>query len=105
MDVSGGAAPGDMKIAAVVLILRVENNSKFVRGKKRAIESIERYVLGPCGAKRLPSGEYEMKIPYSTDEGLDKIVDELLRDIFLEADQRNCFSESEARLEGTDRQW
>lgn len=29
----------------------------------------------------------------------------LLREIFEEAETRHCFSESEARLEGTDRSW
>lgn len=92
-------------IATVVLQLRVENNNKHLRGKKRAIEAIERYVLAPCHATRRASGEYELKIPYYTDPGLDKIMDDLLRQISEEAFLKKCFSESEARLEGTDRRW
>jgi hypothetical protein len=94
-----------MKIAPIVLKLRVENSNKHLRGKKRAIEAIERYVLTPYQATRLPSGEYELKIPYFSDEGLDKIMDDLLGEISEEAYLKNCFSETEARFEGTDRQW
>jgi DNA invertase Pin-like site-specific DNA recombinase len=36
----------DAKAATILLSLRIENNSKFVRGKKRATEDIERYCLG-----------------------------------------------------------
>jgi hypothetical protein len=32
-------------------------------------------------------------------------VNELLGDIACEADDRHCFSESDARMEGTDRHW
>jgi len=101
----GGDDAGTAKVATIVLWLRIENNNKFVRGKKRAKENIERYCLEEYNAKRMPSGEYELKVPYRSDEDLDKAMDELLGDIASEADDRNCFSESEARLEGTDRQW
>ncbi|MDY0308185.1 MAG: hypothetical protein RBR29_00070 [Castellaniella sp.] len=33
------------KVATIRLTLRIENNSQFVRGKKRAREGIERYCL------------------------------------------------------------
>jgi hypothetical protein len=92
-------------IGIIVLRLRIENNNKHVRGKKRAIETIERCVLPHYGARRRSSGEYALKIPYRTDQELDKIMDDLLHVIAVEADLGNCFSESEARLEGTDRQW
>jgi hypothetical protein len=106
VGLSGGAAvKEEMKIATIVLQLRVKNNNKNPRGKKRAIESIERHVLAPCHAMRRDSGEYELKIPYYTDQGLDKIVDDLLGEIHEEAYLEKCFSESEARLEGTNRQW
>ena len=93
------------RTATIILTLRIENNNKFVRGKKRAQENIERYCLEEYSAKRMPSGEYELKVPYRSDEDLDKAMDELLGDIASEADDRNCFSESEAHMEGTDRHW
>lgn len=98
-------ANGEIKTATVLLCLRVENNSKFVRGKKRVKENIERYLLKEYAAKLRPSGEYELKVPYRTDEDLDKTMDELLGEIASEADLHNCFSESDAHLEGSDRSW
>jgi hypothetical protein len=35
----------------------------------------------------------------------DKRMHELLGDISSEADDRNCFSQSDARMDGTDRYW
>lgn len=56
-------------------------------------------------ARQLPGGEYELKVPYSNDDALDKRMHELLGDIASKADGHNCFSESNARMEGTDRHW
>ncbi|MCL2875254.1 MAG: recombinase family protein [Betaproteobacteria bacterium] len=97
-----GNAP---KIATILLTLRIQNNNKFVRGKKRTIEHIESFYLEEYDAKQRPNGEYELKVPYNTDEDLEKAVNELLSDIACDADDRHCFSESEARMEGTDLTW
>lgn len=103
---STGAGEADPpKLATIRLTLRIENNSKFVRGKKRSREDIERYCLAEYDAKRLPSGEYELKVPYNSDDDLDQRMNELLGDIASQADDRHCFSESEACMEGTDRNW
>lgn len=56
-------------------------------------------------AKRMSSGEYALTVPYRSDEDLNTVMYELLGDIASEADDRNCFSESDARLEGSDRHW
>jgi DNA invertase Pin-like site-specific DNA recombinase len=95
----------DAKAATILLSLRIENNNKFVRGKKRATEDIERYCLGEYNAKRRPDGEYELKVPYCSDEELDQAMEELLGDIASHADDRNCFSESNARMHNADRCW
>jgi hypothetical protein len=58
-----------------------------------------------CGATRGTGDEYELKIPYYTDKGLDKIMDDLLQEICQEAYIENCVSATEAQLVGTDRQW
>ena len=59
----------------------MENNSKFVRGRKRAKENIERYCLEPYGMKQLESGNYELTIrltefidplEYSANDGLSR---------------------------------
>jgi DNA invertase Pin-like site-specific DNA recombinase len=96
---------GQPQVATIVLTLRIQNNSKFVRGRKRTIEHIESFYLDQYEAERRPNGEYELKVPYDTDEELDEAVNELLTDIASGADDRHCFSESEARMEGTDRHW
>lgn len=101
VDDSGDAA----QTAMVILTLRIENNNKFVRGKKRAIENIERYCLGNYSAKLMPSGDYTLTVSLRSDEDLDRIMHELLDDIASEADDRNCFSESDARMEGAVRHW
>lgn len=101
----GSADAGTPMVATIRLTLRIENNNKFVRGKKRAREDVERYCLEEYEAQRLPSGEYVLKVPYSRDEDLDKRMHELMADIASEADDRNCFSESDARMEGSDRYW
>ena len=98
-------AGSGIKTATIPLWLRVENNGKFVRGKKRAKENIVRYLLKEYAAKLRPSGQYALKIPYRPDDALDESMDELLSDIAREADLLNCFSESKASLEGTDRSW
>ena len=96
---------GAPKVATILLMLRIENNSKFVRGKKRTIEHIESFYLKQFDAKRRPSGEYELTVPYDSDENLNDTVNELLNDIASDTDDRHCFSESDARMEGTDRHW
>lgn len=93
------------KVATIMVWLRIANNNKFVRGKKRALESIEHHCLAPYDAVLQPNGEYALKIPYAGDEDLDEAVSDLLSDIAREAEARNCFSESEARMDGTDRNW
>jgi DNA invertase Pin-like site-specific DNA recombinase len=102
--IEGGNA-NPPKVATILLSLRIENNSKFVRGKKRTIEHVESLYLEDYDARRRPNGEYELKVPYDTDKDLDEAVSELLSDIACDADDHHCFSESEARMEGTDRHW
>lgn len=84
------------RVATVVLRLAVENNSKFVDGRKRARENIERYCLEPYGMKRLESGNYELATTYRGDEELVKVVHDLLAKTCQEADMRNCFIEADA---------
>ena len=76
-----------------------------MRGRMRAFKNIERYVLSQYGATRLPSGEHQLKVSYRTDQDLDDLMDDWLFEIAGEAQLSECFSETEARLEGTDRHW
>ena len=105
-DVSEGVQEeASARKVTVLLWLRVDNNNKHVRGKKRTLENIQRYCLPPYEAVRRSSGEYVLKVPYCSDAALDRIMSDLLEEIAREADMCNCFSESNAQLEGSDRWW
>ncbi len=96
------------KTLKVTLHLRVENNSKFVRGKKRSREDIERFVLSHYGMRKLdPNGwEYELTIPYETDTELDNTIYSLLQEASSIADDRNGFIEAEViAQDGSERYW
>jgi hypothetical protein len=94
-----------VKTTTLTLWLRVENNSKFVRGKKRARADIEAFHLRRYGMKKLSHGEYELTFCYRDDADLDRQVHDLLRDIDNEADLRHCFTEADVTENSTDRSW
>jgi hypothetical protein len=92
----------------VELWLRVENNSKFVRGKKRSRAEIEDRVLRRYAMEKLwqDRGVYYLTIPYDTEEDLERTIDELLREAWMIADDRACFMEADVRaLDGSERSW
>lgn len=95
----------DSRIGIIVLRLRIEHKNHRMRGRMRALKNIERHVLSQYGATRLPTGEHQLRVSYRTDQDLDDLVDDLLFEIAGEAQLSDCHSETEARLEGTDRQW
>lgn len=98
--------PRTMKVQ---LWLRVENNSKFVRGKKKAREEIEDWVLRRYGLRATDEGgpEYLLTIPYTTDEELDRIIyDDIWREADSIADARHCFVEGDTvSLDDPERSW
>jgi len=96
---------GNQNTTTLTLWLRVENNSKFVRGKKKARENIENYHLRRHAMRKLDGWEYELTFTYENDADLDRQVDDLLRDISFEADRRNCFIETDLHEKGTERYW
>lgn len=93
------------KTTTVILGLRVENNSSFVRGIKRSIEDIERYSLSEFSMKKLDESKYELIIPYEDDADLEETINRLLGDIEGRADLRNCFIEADVLEKGTERYW
>jgi hypothetical protein len=95
----------ESQIGTIVLWLRIEHVEQRVRARNRAYKSIERHVLTPYGARRLPTGEHTVDFSYRTDNDLDALVDDLLFAISGEAQMMNCYSETVARLEGSDRRW
>jgi hypothetical protein len=96
---------GESRIGTIVLWLRIEHIQQRARLRKRAYKSILRHVLTPYGAIRLQSGEHRLILSYRTDKDLDAMIDDLLFAISGEAQMMDCYSETEARLEGTDRRW
>ena len=88
--------------------IRVENNNKFVRGKKRTIESIEDYLqfydmTKPKNYRQ--NGDYLLKMKYTTVEELKDKVYDILHELDSEADTRNCFIEADAKCEELDIRW
>lgn len=97
-----------IKTIKVELYLRIENNSKFVRGKGKVRDEIEQYILNQYAVEKHPNGvEYTLTIPYETDEQLEQII---YRDILQEADwtadARHCFIEADVRaLDDSGKSW
>jgi len=95
------------KAIKVKLHLRVENNNKYVRGKKRAKENIEYFVLSRYNMKKLDKDgwEYELTIPYENDKDLDDTIYDMLSEIESKADYRNCFTEADVYAVDSDKSW
>jgi len=109
---SGGVRPGTEpdtpRRIDVELWLRVENNSKFVRGKTKARAWIEdsvlrRYAMRKPDANR---SDYILTLTYDTDAELDATIYDLLCEADMIADLHHCFTEADVRaLDGSDRYW
>lgn len=97
------------KVMKVKLWLRVENNSKFVRGKGKAREEIERCVLSRFAMEKpdRKGWEYVLSIPYTTDVELDRIIyEEILAEAERTADLRHCFIEADVvAVDDPERSW
>jgi DNA invertase Pin-like site-specific DNA recombinase len=97
------------RIMKVRLWIQVENNSKFVRGKGKAREAIEREVLSHFAVEKPdPKGsEYLLSIPYTHEDELDRVIYE---EIFLAMEhlvnERHCFMEADmTAVDDPDRRW
>lgn len=87
------------------MYLYVENNNKFVRGRKKAQEWIEGFVLAPYLVRK-NGADYTLHIPYENDAELDRIIEDLFAEAWSSADHRNCFIEGHARdLDNEERYW
>ncbi len=96
------------KTIQLELWLQVENNSKFVRGKTQSRREIEDRVLSRYNMRKpnKDSWEYELTVTYSSDEELDDIVYDILREAESIADYRNGFIEADMReVGGRERAW
>lgn len=94
------------KTTKVKMYLRIENNSKFVRGKKKSKESIELFVFPHYEIKDLGNDfEYEVTFSYKDDADLEDQIYELANEMNHQADLKNCFVEVDFQEIGTDRHW
>ena len=84
-----------LKIATLEVSLMVENNSKFVRGKKKAREYIEDDWHSNYEMKKLEKDgwDYVLKVPYESMEELEETVDEIMSEAQSSADLKDCFVE------------
>lgn len=91
----------------VNLYLRVERNSKFVRGMKKSRQQIEDYCLSYYEMEKPdPDGwEYILKIEYKTKEELDNIIYDILDEMESIANDNNCWTESDCSEIGGERSW
>jgi len=96
---------GDTRIGVIVLRLRIEHTYSRMRSQRRAFRNVERHVLSRYQATLLPSGEHQLHISYRSEHDLNELMDDLLFEIAGEAQMSGCYSETEARMEGSDRQW
>ncbi|MCI0768477.1 recombinase family protein [Bacillus sp. TL12] len=90
--------------AIIRMLLRVENNNKFVRGKGKVRKNIESFLISQYNMEQR-SGEYIFYIPYSTIPDLEQKVDSIIREINFEADLQNCFTELDVYCDELELQW
>ena len=95
------------KTTQVKFWLRVENNNKFIRRKKKVREWIERFCLSPYQMKQKAkdSWEYELTIAYDNEQHLDQQIKDLLAEMDVQADLECCFIEADVTEMGTERSW
>ncbi len=94
-----------LKTTKVKMYLRIENNNKFVRGKKKTLEDIEFFVFPNYNIKDLGDWYYELTFSYTDDENLEEQIYALAQEMNYQADLRNCFVEVDFQEIGTDRHW
>jgi DNA invertase Pin-like site-specific DNA recombinase len=95
------------KTAKIQMYLRVENNSKFVRGKKKAREDIEthlRYYYNMRKSTKSDS-DYIFYVKYKTIDELKDEVYDILCELSNKADWRNCFIEDDTWCENPELSW
>ena len=95
------------KIAHVNVSIRVENNSKYVRGKTESRQHIESLCFADYDMEKKggSSPEYTLKIPYVTDEELDDTISKLKTKADSIADRYYGFTEMAVFEPATEKSW
>ncbi|KZY34791.1 DNA invertase [Oleiphilus sp. HI0043] len=96
-----------IKIAVLDVRLYIENNSKFVRGKKKVRDDIEYEWSKYYDAQKLhPEGyDYLLKVPYESLEELDSTIEDIIGEAHSAADLRHCYSEINITHKETGKDW
>lgn len=100
-----GVKKPTVKKTLATLYLRIERNSKFVRGMKRVREQIEWFLLPRYEPNKIRDGCYELTFSYVDDKDLDEQIYDLIGEIHREADLHNCFAELDIIEKDSDRSW
>jgi len=95
------------KIVEIHMSLRIENNNKFVRGKKKTKENIEKYLKSFYNLNEpdINQNDYVFYVKYKTVDDLINTVNEILHDLDNEADLNNCFIEADVSCEELGLNW
>lgn len=95
------------KIATLAVWLSVENNSKLVRGKKKARDAIEQDWASHHDMQKLQGdgGDYLLKVPYQSEEELEEKVDDIISDAHLAVDLKNCVVEMSITHKESGKSW
>lgn len=93
------------KTAEIRMWLRIENNSKFVRGKSKVRKEVEQYLRYYFNMEVNSSGEYVFYVPYKDIDDLTKQVEDIICEIANDAYRRNCFIEANTSCDELDLYW
>lgn len=93
------------KTAEIRMWLRVENNSKFVRGKGKVRKEVEQYLRYHFNMEVNSSGEYVFCVSYKNVDDLTKQVEDIICEIASDADRRNYFIEANTYCDELDLYW
>lgn len=93
------------KTAEIRMWLRVENNSKFVRGKNKVRKEVEQYLRYYFNMEVNSFGEYVFYVPYKDVDDLTKQVEDIICEIANDAYRRNCFIEANTSCDELDLYW
>lgn len=96
-----------LKIATLEVYLMIENNSKFVRGKKRARDNIESFWSYNYDVKKLANDgwDYIIKVPYESMKDLEETAHDIIEEASSSADDLNCFVEMDVVHKESGQSW
>lgn len=83
------------KVVKIRMSIRIEKNSKFVRGMKKTKEQIEQYLKAYYNMQIDTAGDYLFHMRYVTVNDLENTIYDILGELNSTADDNNCFIESD----------